>query len=200
MESDLLTLLAARRGHFRLESGHHGDLWLDLDRLFLRPAALKPFIQTLAQRLAQHEISAVCGPLVGGGLLAHSIAAELDITFYAAERFVPPDRDRLYSVEYRLPPALHSTLPGAQVAIVDDVINAGSAVRGTAQALRAAGAQVRLVGALLVLGTAAEAFFAPQGVPVVSLAQLSSGLWTPQTCPLCIAAVPLEDATPEAGG
>jgi hypothetical protein len=29
-----------RRGHFVLESGHHGNLWLDLNSLFLRPAAL----------------------------------------------------------------------------------------------------------------------------------------------------------------
>jgi orotate phosphoribosyltransferase len=39
----LIEALAARRGHFRLESGHHGELWLDLDPLFARPARLAPF-------------------------------------------------------------------------------------------------------------------------------------------------------------
>ena len=34
--------LGPRRGHFLLESGHHGNLWLDLNSLFLRPAALLP--------------------------------------------------------------------------------------------------------------------------------------------------------------
>lgn len=29
-----LELVSARRGHFRLESRHHGALWLELDTLF----------------------------------------------------------------------------------------------------------------------------------------------------------------------
>ena len=44
MLDGVLQLLAARQGHFLLESGHHGDLWLDLEQLCLRPR--------LAQRLA----------------------------------------------------------------------------------------------------------------------------------------------------
>ena len=28
-----LGLVSGRRGHFRLESGHHGGLWLNLDPL-----------------------------------------------------------------------------------------------------------------------------------------------------------------------
>jgi hypothetical protein len=47
MEEKLLELLSARRGHFVLESGHHGNLWLDLDSLFLRPARLRPFARNL---------------------------------------------------------------------------------------------------------------------------------------------------------
>lgn len=40
MEAALLDLLEVRRGHFRYESGYHGDIWLDLDRLFAKPHAL----------------------------------------------------------------------------------------------------------------------------------------------------------------
>jgi orotate phosphoribosyltransferase len=35
-----LDLVAARHGHFRLESGHHGRLWLDLDSLFAESGRL----------------------------------------------------------------------------------------------------------------------------------------------------------------
>jgi len=31
MAENVLELLSARRGHFLLESGHHGDLWFDLE-------------------------------------------------------------------------------------------------------------------------------------------------------------------------
>lgn len=37
MQSDLLAASSATRGHFRYESGHHGNLWLDLDALFVDP-------------------------------------------------------------------------------------------------------------------------------------------------------------------
>ena len=36
-----LELLDGRRGHFRLESGHHRDLWLDLDPLFAEPSRIE---------------------------------------------------------------------------------------------------------------------------------------------------------------
>src|SRR5262245_51691875 len=90
LQADLLRLLAARAGHFRLESGHHGDLWLDLDTLFLRPRSLRPFAVELAARLSQHDVDAVCGPLVGGAFLAQIVAAELDVNFYYAEWLVRP--------------------------------------------------------------------------------------------------------------
>ena len=88
MEEKFLRLLSARRGHFALESGHHGNLWLDLDSLFLRPAALLPFARELARRLAAHRVEAIVGPLVGGAFVAQAIAAELDVRFAFAGRHV----------------------------------------------------------------------------------------------------------------
>ncbi|HEV3098050.1 MAG TPA: orotate phosphoribosyltransferase, partial [Candidatus Dormibacteraeota bacterium] len=63
MRDDLLSLVASRSGHFRLESGHHADTWMELDQLFRSPAALRPFIAELAGRFRPHRIDTVCGPL-----------------------------------------------------------------------------------------------------------------------------------------
>jgi orotate phosphoribosyltransferase len=90
MEEKLLELLSARRGHFVLESGHHRNLWLDLDSLLLRPAGLLPFARDLARRLSGHGIEAAVGPLVGGAFVAEMVAAELDLRFAFAERRVEP--------------------------------------------------------------------------------------------------------------
>lgn len=79
------------------------------------------------------------------------------------------------------------------MAIVDDVISAGSAVRGTYAELQAHGAQPGVVGALLMLGSLASSFFAQQNVPVASVAQLPYDLWMPGECPLCVSGLPLED-------
>ena len=35
-------------GHFVYESGHHGDLWFDLDMLFVHPRRLQPSVAELA--------------------------------------------------------------------------------------------------------------------------------------------------------
>ena len=80
-QSELLKLLHARQGHFRLESGHHGNLWLDLDLLILRPKAIEPFITELARKIAPFGVDALCGPMVGGALVAQNIALALGADF-----------------------------------------------------------------------------------------------------------------------
>jgi orotate phosphoribosyltransferase len=189
VENDLLNLLAVREGHFSLESGHHGNLWLDLDMLFLHPDAIHPFIIALAKRLQHYNPTAICGPLVGGALLAQMIASELGIEFYYTERFVLPEHEGLYPVEYRLPKSLRPAISGKRVAIIDDVINAGSAVRGTLSTLKACGAIPCVIASLLVLGKSAPRFFAAENIPLEYIATLTSNLWEPADCPLCKAQI-----------
>jgi len=86
----LLELLDGRPGHFRLESGHHGELWLDLDAFLLRPALLLPYVDTLARRLVETvEPEGVCGPLLGGALIASAVATTLDCELYVAAPVLP---------------------------------------------------------------------------------------------------------------
>ena len=47
-------LIHARKGHFLLESGHHGELWLDLELLCLHPSRIQPFACELARRLSPY--------------------------------------------------------------------------------------------------------------------------------------------------
>jgi orotate phosphoribosyltransferase len=62
LQAEVLRLLPARKGHFRLESGHHGEIWLDLERLCLHPEPVRLLATRMASRLARHKIEAVCGP------------------------------------------------------------------------------------------------------------------------------------------
>ena len=188
-----LELVAGRRGHFRLESGHHGGLWLDLDPLFAEPRRIAPFVGALASAIRPHAVSAVCGPLLGGAFLAQLVAHALDAEFCFTERVMPAERGGLYAARYRLPPALASRVRDARVAIVDDVMSAGSALRGTFAELRAYGAEPVVAGALLVLGSAGAEFFAERGVAVEAVARHAYELWLPAECPLCAAGEPLED-------
>jgi len=197
MPHDLLELLSARKGHFRLESGHHGDRWLDLDALFSRPKALQPFVLELARKLGKEDVAAVCGPLPGGAFVAQSIATVLDVQFFYTELSrAPVEPGALYSVKYRLPLTQRDAVRDKRIAVVDDVVNAGSAVRATIAALRASGAHPAAAGALVVLGTSSLGYFAEQRIALEHVAQMPNDLWKPNECPLCAAQVPLEDLTP----
>jgi orotate phosphoribosyltransferase len=191
-QEDLNSLLSARRGHYLLESGLHADMWLDLDTLFAHPVRLKPIAQALAIRLAVHDVEAVCGPVVGGAFVAQMIALELDLEFFHAERTVAGEPGQLYSARYRVPNRTRTWLGGKRIAIVDDVINAGSAVRATHADLIECGAKPVALGALLVLGYAAPKFAASAGMALEAIAQLPSHIWAPADCPLCVAKVALE--------
>ncbi len=192
MKEDLLSLVRGRQGHFRLESGHHGDLWFQLETLCQHSRDIRPFVAQLAAQLVKHKVEVVCGPLVEGAFVALLVSLELGCDFAYAERFADSTREGLFPVEYRLPMALQPAVKGKRVAIVNDVINAGSAVRGTFFDLQALGAGVVAIGALLALGDAITEFAAKHDVALELLERMPINLWVPSECPLCAAGMPLE--------
>lgn len=194
-EHDVLNLLAVRKGHFLLESGHHGDLWLDLELLCQRPALLRPLVIDLAHRLRSFNVEGICGPLVEGSFIALLVASELNVGFSYSERFSKGTEDTLFPAGYRIPAPLRDLLKGRRVAIVNDVINAGSAVRGTFEDLQACGATVVAIGTLLMLGAAAQQFAAAKHIPLATLATLPNTLWLPKDCPLCASGMTLQHIT-----
>ena len=188
MLNEILSLFAARKGHFRFESGHHGDLWLDVPLAFVEPLRIRPYARELARRFSFHRVDVICGPLVEGAFLAQMVAEELAIEFCFAEQFSRSTTDGLFPVGYRIPNALRPRLQEKRVAVVDDVINAGSAVRGAIDDLKTCGARLTALGALLTLGTRASHLAAAWKVPLESLSSLEiSNLWEPSSCPLCAA-------------
>lgn len=183
--SSFFELIAARRGHFQLESGHHSELWFDLDALFTVPGSIDPFVRQLAESVRPYDVAAICGPLLGGAFLAQLVAHALDVDFCFTERVMPQNATGLYQAKYLLPPAFSARVRGRRVAMVDDVMSAGSALRGTYTELQTQGAVPAMAGALMVLGTTGADFFAEQQVPVETVVHESYSLWLPSECPLC---------------
>jgi orotate phosphoribosyltransferase len=188
----VLALVSARRGHFLMESGYHGALWFDLDALFASPQSIAPLVARLADALRPHDAEVVCGPLVGGAFLAQAVAGLLGAEFWFTERIMPPEPRGLFAARYRLPPALASRAQARRVAIVDDVMSAGSALRGTYRELLSHGAIPVVAGALMVLGSPGADFFAAERIPVETLTRDEYQAWPPDDCPLCAAGVPLD--------
>lgn len=178
-------------GHFDLGTGYHGDLWLDLDALFLRPALLRPHIRWLAEQLGAHRIDAVCGPLEGGAFLAQAVADMLEAAFLPAYR----DSGKRFA-SYHLA-KVTGGISGWRVAITDDAVNAGTAVRACAAELRGEAAEPVAVGALLALGSAASAVTRELSVPFYPVETMSSQAWPATECPLCAGGTPVTRSSSE---
>jgi len=191
---DVARLLPARTGHFLLESGHHGELWLDLELLCLRPGRVQRLADRLAALLAKHAVDVVCGPLVEGAFVGLMVASVLEVPFTYSKPYVDVN-EGLFPVKYAIPPVLRPEVRGRRVAIVNDVINAGSAVRGTLIDLRDQGAVPVVFGTLAVLGHAAGRLAADAGVALERLATIPNEIWPPADCPLCARCVPLVEQT-----
>lgn len=184
IQARLRAAVAAQRGHFRYESGHHGDLWLDLDRLLIDAARTRELSAALAQQVAGRRPDVVCGPLTGGAFVAQLVAAELDAGFVFAERIIAGD-----AVAYRVPEALRMALRGRRVLLVDDAVNAGSALLATWRDVLACGAQPVGSACLLALGDAPARIAAATGAQLHHLLALERALWPPERCPPCAAGV-----------
>ena len=192
-------LARPQRGHFDLGTGYHGDLWLDLDALFLRPALLRPHIRQLAGQLSAHQADAVCGPMEGGAFLALALADILDIAFLPAARApAPPRRPATDAPRYLLP-----QVPGGisdwRVIIADDAVNAGTAVQACADLLRGRQATVVAVAALLALGPASGTVARAISVPFHAVGSMPSRAWHASECQLCANGVPLTDDSSRTG-
>jgi orotate phosphoribosyltransferase len=192
--SNFLDLARARKGHFQMESGLHCGLWFDLDIAFVDSKALDPFVTQLGHLLKRHDIEAVCGPLTGGAFLAQLLSRTLGTEFYfTAPAPAPATGEGTFKARYLLPPGTGHLLLGKRVALVDDVMSAGSSLRATLSELEAHGAIPVVVGALHVLGSAGATFFTERGLRIESTGRGAFDAWRPNECPLCAANVPFED-------
>jgi orotate phosphoribosyltransferase len=189
----MMELAQPRYGHFDLGTGYHGDVWLDLDALFLQPALLRPHVGLLADRLREHRVDAVCGPMEGGAFLAYALADLLGVAFLPAYRAAAPDAETGAATAYRLAWAgdAGEGIGGWRVAIADDAVNAGTAVKACARQLRDCGAVPVAVAALLSVGPASRTVPAALSVPFYPVDEVQSRAWPPAECRLCADGVPL---------
>ena len=183
MESPAVVRLARpRSGHFDLGTGYHGDVWLDLDALLLRPSLLRPYLRWLGERLSEHSVDAVCGPLEGGAFLAYAVADLLGVAFLAGYR-TPAGRPG-EATGYHLPP-VRGGIGGWRVAVVDDAVNAGTAVAACLREAHGRGAVPVAVAAVLALGQASASVPARMRVPFYTAGTIPSRAWPAAECPLC---------------
>lgn len=181
---ELLSLVRVQSGHFAHESGYHSDTWWDLEALCQRPIALLPYVNALATQVQEYGPDVICGALVEGAFVALLAACNLHTDFAYALRSAG-DPNRLFSVSYHLPGALQNVVKGKRIVIANDVISAGSAVRGAIDDVQQRGGDVVAVASLVLLGDTFMEFCRSRQLPLISLFQHELHMWLPEACPLC---------------
>jgi orotate phosphoribosyltransferase len=178
---DLAHALAERgallTGHFRLSSGRHSDRFIQKFRILEDPALLEPVAQRLAEHFRAAAPTIVVSAAVGGIVLGYEVARQLRVKaiFVEKEGGVATLRRGFHVGE------------GDRALVVEDVITTGLSVREVLDVVRATGASVAGVGAIVKRG---EADF---GVPTYALLDLPIESFDPAACPQCAAGVAISD-------
>lgn len=171
---------AIRRGHFRLSSGRHSDLFVQKFRLFEHPRLTQRFGEELAQ-LWGGEFDVVASPAVGAIVLgfATALAAEARMVFCEREGGTMTFRRGF------------SFLPRERVLVVEDVVTTGGSAREVVGLVSQGGGNPVGVAALIDRGDPATS--GQLGAPLRALLRLRAGSWEESRCPLCASGASLED-------
>jgi orotate phosphoribosyltransferase len=179
-------------GHFDYGNGYHGPVYLNPHRIFRRPSLIWRLGQDLIEVLPEPIVSAtdvVAGPVMGGALLAHTIAGLLDSRRSLS---VPPTSFAPLSLDLSgglvLRPFYQSVVAGKRVLIADDVRNTGKTFERAKAVIEEAGGTVL---ATIEIYDRLEAIV-DLGVPNIALAGYRAPENYPAAdCPLCKSGVPI---------
>jgi orotate phosphoribosyltransferase len=160
-------------GHFLLSSGLHSPRYVQCARLLELPARARELGGWVAEGLRPFGVESVLSPALGALIIGHEVAEALAVPF----RFTERKEGRM---ELRRGFSLRA---GERVAVVEDVVTTGRSTLETVEVVRAQGAELVAVAAILDRTGGRHPF----AVPFVSLAELELQTWTAGDCPLCAA-------------
>ncbi len=168
---------AVLEGHFLLSSGRHSDRFVQKFRILEEPSLLGPVAGAIAAAFVSDRPSVVVSAAVGGIVLGYEVARQLGTRaiFVEKERGMPALR-RGFSLQ-----------TSDRVLVVEDVITTGTSVREVIEIVRASGATLIGVGAIVRRG---DVEF---GVRTHALLDLPLRSYDAADCPQCAAGEPLHD-------
>jgi orotate phosphoribosyltransferase len=181
-----------RNGHFDYGNGFHGRVYLNPHQLFRQPSTIWRLSQDLLEILPGdllEKTEVVAGPVMGGALLAHTLAGLLDgrrALTHPPSSFAPftsrGDHDFVLRDFYAR--AMH----GRRVLLADDVRNTGKTFERCAALVRQAGGTVL---ATVEICDRMEAM-TDAGVPNFALVEYRAPDNYPAAeCPMCRAGEPI---------
>lgn len=161
---------ALLEGHFRLRSGKHSSRYLQCAMVFQHPEHAEIIAKGQAERLGRVRVDAVVGPATGGIIAAYELARVIGCRALFAER-----ENEVFTLRRGF-----AVKPGEKVVVAEDVITTGGAVKEVIDVLRALGAEV-----LAVVAVVNRSGGNPFDVPFHYLLEWEAPTWEASECPLC---------------
>jgi orotate phosphoribosyltransferase len=174
-ERDTLALYertgALMRGHFKLTSGLHSDVYLQSALVLQYPEHAMALGAALGRPFREAQVATVLAPAIGGILVAHEVGRALGVRALFTER-------EGGTMTLRRGFTLS---PGERCLVVEDVVTTGGSTREVCECVERHGAVVVGVGSLIDRSGGSARFT----VPRAALATISATTWKPEDCPLC---------------
>jgi orotate phosphoribosyltransferase len=179
-------------GHFDYGNGYHGQVYLNPHRLFRQPSAIwrygQDLIDVMPDTIAK-TAEVVAGPVMGGALLAHTMAGLMDgrrpLTHppYSFAQISQETDGQLVIREF-----YKSVLDGRRVLLVDDVRNTGKTFERAKALIEAAGGHVIATAEIYDRMES----IVDLGVPNIALAEYKApDNYLVADCPMCAAKQPI---------
>jgi orotate phosphoribosyltransferase len=162
---------ALMRGHFRLTSGLHSDIYLQSALVLQHPEHASALGAALAIPFRTDGVQTVLAPAIGGILVAHEVARALGVRALFTEREGGVMRLRRG----------FALAAGERCLVVEDVITTGGSTREVVRCVEEHGGTVVGIGSLIDRSGGAAAFNARR----TALATVAASTWQPEECPLC---------------
>ena len=159
------------RGHFKLTSGLHSDIYLQSALVLQYPEDAAALGEGLAAPFRGDRVQAVLAPAIGGILVAHEVARALGTRALFTERENGVMRLRRG----------FTLSPGERCLVVEDVITTGGSTREVVRCVEAHGGLVVGIGSLIDRSGGTAQF----SVRRVALATVTATTYPPESCPLC---------------
>jgi orotate phosphoribosyltransferase len=161
---------ALMRGHFRLTSGLHSDVYLQSALVLQYPEQAAALGAALAVPF-RNTATTVLAPAIGGIIVAHEVARALGARALFTERESGVMRLRRGFTLGR----------GERCLVVEDVITTGGSTREVVHCVEDNQGVVVGVGSLIDRSGGTAEF----PVPRTALATIAATVWAPEACPLC---------------
>ncbi|HYZ91485.1 MAG TPA: orotate phosphoribosyltransferase [Actinomycetota bacterium] len=168
---------ALQRGHFKLSSGRHSDVFVQTALVLCYPGIAERLGHELGERFAGADVSVVLSPAVAGLVIGHEVARHLNVRHVFCER-----------ADGRMRLRRGFSIGGDEnVLVVDNAMTDGASKQEVIDLVKEIGADV--AGVAIIADRSKDVSF---GVPLQSLVRIETTEWDAGDCPLCREGLPID--------